>query len=381
MTENTNTATDLLTSPSMGPSLDLVRDCSDLDGTFPANVDLKFIYWRHGQRAQDYATENVQMDTNAVKLAPHLLDADVIGTEVHSSAHESPEGVYAEFEIINKMISGMVRHNTSDPTQVFTQRQIRNMYKNVCQTYYSHECVKLATAIWAHTGIKELQFFPFDKMSPKTRAVDDKPANKSDAAATNGKEPSNLEEYLLNELVDYRDRESLALRQIHTEATDLAEDEKPHKMAIIYGAMHTPVSVAARQLGANVERVFLDGTPNIVSWLIVRQLRYAQDPKEIKSIIDQGEKAIGEGILIMKIAESSGNPPDPKNRAKIANDVESFAYRAVRGKLPARQQRVYSENSGIIDAADDTDIKDLPRNKQRKLFKASQRLISLATNP
>ena len=56
--------------------LDIVRDCADLEGLFPDNVELDFIFWTHGDEDDPPSTTDIRY------IARQLKGVDAVGVEV-----------------------------------------------------------------------------------------------------------------------------------------------------------------------------------------------------------------------------------------------------------------------------------------------------------
>ncbi len=263
----------------MRERLDIVRDCNDLRGTFPQNVELKFAYWTHGS-APDGPQEAA---LRAERLAPHLMNADRIGFEMAVTAHSSPKDVAKEFTIINSVIANR------NPRK----RTYEDFYKGFTMTTAMDDAEAIVLALRDRGRDKPPVFFPFDVCEPW------------DTTKIQKNSIGNIGEVAMVHALELRWRESTTLRQLHSQARKLGHDGKPHQIAVRYGSAHSLTSVAARELGARTSRVFVDKFPVTPTSTLARHMRF-HEGEDFSAQTAEADQAKLLGNLLWPLAESLG---------------------------------------------------------------------------
>jgi hypothetical protein len=240
-------------------------EVADLRGTFPPTVELKFVYWVHGM---DNGGE--PPDVKMARIAPHVIMADRIAFEVASAESKNPAyDVPHEFSVINDILSRKGNKAT-----------IGDYYgDSVVSTIFADSWF-LAQHLRDMGRTQPLQLFPVDVFAEKFEEPDTSESDFRGAAE--------------QEAADNRHREVTVLRQLQQQANLLARDGGQRQIAIIYGAGHSLVSVAARELGAPVSRVFVDKPFKRVKSYATRELRFAGVAEQDVKLrnIERADKAV-----------------------------------------------------------------------------------------
>lgn len=228
---------------SRAAELDLVQANQGL--YFPPNVELNFLYWTH-------SVENIP------SLEPHLQSADAIVDEVaHIDAGQGhvPKSAGKRLEkAMNHAVQGIA---TSDETRFISSysRYVRD----------------------------KVDLFKRLPRKPRLYLVDDyagtTPEKQAFTDRALGYTLLEGEDYAKDNLEFYVDqmfeREHITLNQLSAIAIRLGKSGDEKVLAAPYGSRHTALSVAARELGANVHRRFLqDRTPDTVVDVIAKLIRY-----------------------------------------------------------------------------------------------------------
>jgi hypothetical protein len=262
----------------MRQRLDIVRDCSDLRGTFPQNVELKFIYWTHGAPPKD--KEAALADSQ--RLVPHLMDADRVGFEIAATAHKSKKDVAKEFNIINDIVSGRSPQ----------KRTYDEFYKGFLMTTAIDSAEAVTQLLKEGGRTKPPVFFPFDVCEPwDTERV-------STATSTLGE----IGEAAKSLAAECRWREGTTLRQLHQLAKKLGHDGKQHQIAVLYGSAHSLTSVAARELGAKTSRVFVDKYADTPTSTLAKYMRF-HEGEDFSVQTAEADQAKQLGNLLGPLAE------------------------------------------------------------------------------
>jgi azurin len=154
--ENAAHPIDLPMAESPRVELDIVRDCSDLAGDFPNNVELKFVYWTHG-KFSDWKSQ----EEKATRLAPYCLQADRIAIEIASTAHVDSRDVHHELRIINDIVAGKNKHKT-----------VEQSYDGLMQTQVLGFCMQMTLAMHKLGRTKPPKFLAVDLLdNPDARAL------------------------------------------------------------------------------------------------------------------------------------------------------------------------------------------------------------------
>lgn len=269
--------------PSVRAQLDIVQDCSDLRGTFPQNVELKFVYWRHGPANNDVAN----IVYNALRVAPHFTEADYIAMECALIAHASAEDQYKEYSIINDVLQGRTQGQST-----------AELYGDMPTSTAFTEAVTIAKILKTLGREQAPIFFPVDVMESVSPIQIDYSKG------------YDLTEAVVEDTADMRRREEVTIRQLHEQATKISADGKPHQIAVLYGVAHTALSVAASELGAPTKRVFVDKPWKFVNMLVERKLRY-QPAESLEIEFEQAEQSRLEGLRLGTLAVNLGTIDAP----------------------------------------------------------------------
>ena len=276
--------------------LDLVKDCAELSGTFPANVELKFIFWAHGN-----VYDGESSAQKAARVAPALLEADYIGIEVAGTVHEDPRHVEQEFAVINSLLDKDNQH-----------RKIRDGYGELQPTTALIDSIDLVMRLRKLGRTSTPQFFPFDIF--ENIAVSD---------IRSKFEYLTWDDYIISRARLMRHRENTAIRQFHAQATVLATDGQPHQIAILYGASHTAVSVATQALGAPTSRVFVDRPTIDMLGQYERAYRYKPAAAVSDSALEKLEVANSFGINLAAVAQLVKHKRANNNNGRIKSSAAS----------------------------------------------------------
>lgn len=348
--------------------LDIVQDCSDLRGTFSQNVELYFLYWKHGK-----ADDGTLMAENSQKLAPYCIDADVIAVEVAGSVHKQPARVKKEFEIVNTAIKDATdRISDPDKFRNIPRKSIDERYGSLPQSAIWHCCVGLFNEILALKGgnLKKAPIFtPIDVMGEP-------------AGPTSPDEWQGFMHYVTNRAKRLREREAVVIRQLHAEAHELAADGQEHQIAIIYGSAHSAVSVATRELGAKTKRVFIDPGLYTPMDYASRLMRYEGDSADQLQQLEEAKRQSLLGSSLLKLSEYLGVVPESSGSIELMNRLMTLNMRAAHGALVSSDLKKYNEAMKVAEALfkEKTAAAHMPRKKKRAYRVALKTLIDLSSD-
>lgn len=233
--------------------LDIVRDCADLEGLFPDNVELDFIFWTHGDEDDPPSTTDIRY------IARQLKGVDAVGVEVA----EVGTGVLADGESAKAFtekvfgLANLVFRDSASDDELNQYMRTSGAASSLTLTDFHDELIQAGLA-----ANEMPEFFPVDTY----------------AEVEPNDEPSLLINYmdhpsdktLFPWVTNKRHREATVLRQIQERATILASDKGNHRVAILMGSTHSLVSVAAKALGAPTKRTLLDNPVAHVQEIIER---------------------------------------------------------------------------------------------------------------
>ncbi len=233
---------------SAAQELDIVRDNERL--RFPQNVEIKFVYWAH-------------TIANIPKVAPHLVGADAITWEM--AGIDTPEGLNQHqagkrFEkAANHIVQGIA---TEDEVQYIDG-----------YSRFSRKKVEMIAGL-----PKRPRIYLVDDYAGRTKDDDELSQSAFSHRLYEGDEY--VRDMIAHDAGYMVEREDLTLRQLAVVANRLGKDGKPKQLAVLYGAGHRELSVAVRELGGNVTRVFTnefyeDRVVNVV----VKMMRYGVLPR------------------------------------------------------------------------------------------------------
>jgi|GEM_PF-6688596 len=258
--------------------LDIVQACQDLIGQFPENIYLDFVYWEHGS-PDDGEPEQAK----AVRLIPHLRLCDIVGLEVGDVGLKLPNpdvDVPALFERTN--------YHFRYGSKLFLQK-----YGVTSQVH--HRAFVLGEQLRA-SGIKRVPtFVPLDVFDIKGKL----PADFTNATF-------NVRAYLGHSAATMSIREETAIRQLHTQAREIAADGQEHHIGIVYGANHSLLSVATQALGAQTTRAFVDKPYITPTEYAERMLRFSTNDGEREEIIQKTEHALYFANRVVLFARDAG---------------------------------------------------------------------------
>lgn len=329
--------------------LDILQDCADLQGTFPKNVELKFIYWEHGGEDDGETPED-----KASRLAAHCMSADRIGCEVATTFRSDPREVQQEYKIINDIIAGRKPNKTIDEMYGKLEGASSSLFFSLA----------LDRAMKARGRRKSPKFFPFDKFEFIQDVEKDVILDGLSAKAQ-------------HRVAGIRDRENHALRQLFYQAKMLGRDGRQHQIAVIYGAYHTPVSVAARELGANTTRIFVDKPSFSVNISLERELRY-QNLDELNPPVNAYESAERIGFLMRTIAADMGiKQKKGLDQPSHFSTLGALVLKDFRGVLLPEDKKNFNSNCQVIEPYLPYGTR-VPILKRRVVKKALRQLVTLA---
>jgi len=253
--------------------LDIVRDCADLAGEFPANVTLRFIYWDHGGLMMGASMDEIRTYTEP--LVEPIIGADVVAHEI--------AWITGIDDAFKKSFTRQFNVEYTTKNYVETILELTNRFIQ-CKSVSADDDLWLME----HFG-SMINYGPFmlarqllERGQPMPHFIGvDAYEVQSDDCATD--EHPLIEAMIKGEQGDeamfaastimIREREALVLRQLHRAAEALAQDGQQHIIAVIQGCEHTFTSIAAQKLGAPIERKFLDRPLVIPFHLLLRDLR------------------------------------------------------------------------------------------------------------
>jgi len=342
-------------------NLDLVKDCADLAGMFPKNVELKFIYWTHGS-----ATDKISSYDKMNRIAPHVEAADRIAFEIAASEGPDPaKNVPREFRLMNDAIASTY--------------QVKRM-SEACRTLKPTSTLAFGLALarcLRDRGVRKVpRMIPIDSFGTTTiEAMQEAKANRVD---------SPFPERVRLEGVWMRERENIVIRQLHAYAQHLGRDRKPHQIAIIYGSSHSLVSVATRTLGAPTSRVFLDESIITIGDYAERYLRFNEGGKDIAVELNIATQISSRCFDITYLAErlkleKMHKPAQIDKLLSTTHDLETLCLRAVKRTLTARQQHEFDAHLTTIEPYINGK-KRVPLLVRAALRKTTKDLIQLATD-
>ncbi len=228
---------------SAAHELDIVRQNERL--TFPSNVHLKFVYWAH-------TVDNIP------NVAPHLEQADAVTFEMVGIAPqeglESRQAGKRYEKAANHIVQGIATEQEKKYVDWYDELGRRKV-----------EMIK---------GLpKKPRIFLVDDYAEYTDVEEEIIGKAFGHRLLDGEEYAR--DFLAYETGYSVVREDLALRQISIAAHRIGKDSKPKQLAILYGAAHRELSVAARALGAKVDRVFVgDYDDDDVARVVAKMMRY-----------------------------------------------------------------------------------------------------------
>jgi len=306
-------------------NLDIVQDSRELDGNFPQNVDLKFLFWNHA-----YLSKPLHEGRNDIyRIAEHLDNTDILAMEVAGSATDEDkergvETVDRELDLLNK-------YNKSDKQKKFANFFEETGLKN-CSNILS--MALFLSLDLRNKGVEKLPLFvPIDIW--KDGAIDTNKMIQKSHIQT-------FEERAQTDAAFFRYRERTALKQLNNYAVKLSKDGKKHQISILYGANHTLLSVAAQILGAPVERVFLDPPLLDAVSMAERSIRLNHGNLR-KDEIDTYEKACKLGVYLGSEALRLGVINDEKTVPTIVA-LETLCLRSIQKSLtPSQDDRFKQE--------------------------------------
>lgn len=257
--------------------LDLVHDNPRL--TFPEDVELNFVFWRHTPEGMPY-------------LKRHLLGADAIAMEVFSLS-ASVEG---HEEVIS--MANMGRRVEKQINRYVSEKPIKGDLKAL-RSYggYCWEMAQLASSLPA---------------KPRVYFVDDYANNSGDSEMQRLKSKTDgplfdVDEQRLSDLLEFIgdcsfEREALVLEKLSRIAFGLSKRGPGRQVAVIYGAAHNLMAVAAKQMGAQVTETYVHGIPSdiIMSKYISDMIRFGALPHFDEMSDDLKKRAIS--AIVVDIA-------------------------------------------------------------------------------
>jgi hypothetical protein len=320
--------------PSFLDSMDLIRECADLQGTFPENVELKFVFWTH-ETAEDIETSSEKM----TRVAPHFLDADLICLEITESPQANPaKDVSTEFDIVNRYIHGLI--DRDELSQEYHEQGIW------VTNAYTHATV-VADALETMDASKKPLFGPIDIYADQ------------DYVQFMDAEIKTYEEFVARHVAETLYRESTVLRQLNIYANYLARDTKAQQIAVLYGARHSLIAAAARVLGAPTSRVFVNKPMVSPHNYLTSRLRFEIDEQTKQIETKKAQKAYNMSCviptepLIPNLPENEGRLP-PILAAKTRGEFGMLCLRSLQGTLTGAQAHALRYNFTAV----------LPRNKR-----------------
>lgn len=352
--ENPNSVPDYTNQLGLDPgSLDIVRDCADLQGAFPPNVELKFVYWTHGSSTEKRASDDTE---DARKLARHIKGADVVALELFTT---NPELVDPQ-----KQIDFINAFNRGD-----VDMDDHRSYLGGELSYVGLLPLLLSRALKANGATKMPEFSLVDIWEQMRPRLEDEADRKYKLPFRELAE----EEVELN-----REREATTLRQLHGKATRLASDGKKHQIAVIYGASHTLLAVATRALGAPTKRVFEDRyRPNVLD-IFERKLRFMTDSEKADFDETDYERAFNSGARLAMLGQRS-RVISREGLFESAGDLELLCLRAITNSLTGSQRVTFEKQSKPLVPYLQANAKiGKFSGRDRDAKKAFRQLISLA---
>lgn len=212
----------LVMSESIVDQLDLVRANPNLH--FPDNVTLNFVYWQH-------------VAENLPDIRPYLLTADAVALESFTIDRDEGYSQKAAGRRMTAVVNHIVQGIASDEDHGFLEG-----YDD-----YTWEVARLLASLPKKPRI----FFVDDYADVPEEEVSLFDDLTSGASYERG---SHIEDWLYFNSETTFHRESVALSQLSAIASRLGRSGSNREIAVLYGANHRLLSVAARRFGANVVR-------------------------------------------------------------------------------------------------------------------------------
>lgn len=236
-------------------TLDTTRDCADLAGRWPEQVDATFMLWAHGNLTLD----DDAIDDRMTALGEAILQRSEqqpighIGIEV--VARDYPRDVAEMFRQANEAIARWVPGE--EPDLDWVESNVAGLIANIAFAFY-----------WADR--RPPTFFPVDAYVPGS--IHEVPAHTSVAEAGQARQTTVFRQNAEADSATLRERDSLVLRQVHTYAAALPPDE-PTGILVLEGLQHSALPIAARTLGWRVHEVLLSPAMPTPEVKLIRAIR------------------------------------------------------------------------------------------------------------
>ena len=354
-------------------NLDIVRDCSDLAGTFPDNVEIKFVLWQHGQYLRDEDGKPYKTGDPLTSLVPHLIGADIVAKEMAvTDFADSKRETEENFDVVNEIIDGRRRGGT-----------IRELLgEEYARSTISYDLIHLWEGIAKAGATKPTYFTAVDSYGGEVPEPDW--ATLAATTMVTGVD------YALELNKYHRQREALVLRQLNLLANAMAEDGQPHVLAAVFGTMHDTLPIATRTLGAKTSKVYVSGALRDPDSYLRKMLRFSDDPEVIKALTDiynMGSVAMN-GIF--RLSEDNDLDVTGLLTGKDFNGAQKvlghlFAKVAAqqmtgKRKLTANQLRMFEDNYKVLEEyTDSTDL--IPEDRKSSAIAAMTQILNLAVDP
>lgn len=335
--------------------LDIVRDCADLNGQFPENVELKFVYWEHGEFDGKTGESN---GTPYKKVSQQLLESDYVAMEVAEITFDVDDAdgfMIRQFDILNEWVDGRRKADT-----------IQELYGGGVVSSTAWIAATFATDVMETTGRRPPYFVPVDAYANPVKILNtDKDVELS------------IEDIILCVAED-RQREAVTVRQLHNYAHQLASDGKNHQIAVIYGTSHSHLSVGMRTLGAPVKRVVVGKIDNNPYAELARILRYTDDEVAITRELEIARGSLRDATNFTRLCKNLGTASVNGQLEEVYSpEFEWLFYRAAKNTLTPKDQKAFNEQLAVILPHLDSE-KRPKRSKRKSSKKASLELINLA---
>jgi hypothetical protein len=339
--------------------LDIVRDCADLAGTFPRNVEFAFVHWRHADELGD------DIDWLATNIAPHLLGAHTIALETGGTNAPDPNDIPEEMAIINRWIARGPSRTDGELVAAYGGKT-------------SWKLVPVLNLLGALTKAGASHCPYFTVVDEYWCNADEKQKHLNALSELEALESAEIQ------AADNRRREAITLRQLNELARSLGGQASARmRIGVLYGSDHTNLSIATHALGAPTSRVFVFPPPTgRPEDYLRRGLRWADDPgeeAEIKQTAQVAERQFSRvRMASLRISNDGGKFYNQLGLHELSSGLGRLSLRLASGTLePEASDSIASIFDAVEPYADPE--RRLPRfGKGKRLRDANASIIRLA---
>ena len=316
--------------------LDVVRDAKDLMWLWPDNISVIVARHSHGTLSRFNTPEDITaIEANYARLAPLVLDVDVIGVEVARSG-VAPDVVMELFDKLNTAAETISNGDEATPIPLLNGLGIGLLY--------------LAREAKCLGRDEPLLFFPVDAFADETidlaLGMAESPSTPLDLAA------------VLFAISD-RPRDTTVVRQTHAASHILGIDGGKHTLMLLVGNAHASTAPAIDALGGHVTEIVVDQPySSLRSMLTARMRKFGIESISLDELHDYTQAStISEAVLQATNFSTLHNGigyAEMSARGRLLGALGLFCLGGVRRNLEPSQQLAFDQFMDQKDSDDNT---------------------------